>query len=203
MDEEVKKSSEGFEEEFEPTYGTETAGLFIHEYLSKYKIASIYEIYKAWVKFRKKYGYVVPSYYSFSQNYIYRLKKLGKIDYYKEAENASTLKQIYIFTQDGKFVGTAYEMWRIRCSLMGVISPNEFIDELKNAIESNNYIVKYSTEYKDQFKTRYIIIKDPKLDDAWIHPQKTYRKKIKEMHEEKAKSLIGKSHNDDHSSISQ
>jgi len=56
-----------------------TVGLFIRDYLLEHGPASSYEIWKAWAEVRRKAGREAPSYYSFWQNYIFRLKKMGLI----------------------------------------------------------------------------------------------------------------------------
>ena len=56
-----------------------TVGLFFRDYLLEHGPTSGYEIWKAWVEVRRKTGRRAPSYYSFWQNYIFRLKKMGLI----------------------------------------------------------------------------------------------------------------------------
>ena len=54
-------------------------GLFIRDYLLEHGPSSAYDIWKAWVNVRRSAGRRGPTYYSFWQNYIFRLKKMGLI----------------------------------------------------------------------------------------------------------------------------
>ena len=54
-------------------------GPFIREYLLEHGPSSAYDIWRAWVEERKRGGYKTPTYFSFYENYIWRLKKMGLI----------------------------------------------------------------------------------------------------------------------------
>ena len=54
-------------------------GPFIRDYLLEHGPSSAYEIWKAWAETRERAGLEPPSYYSFYQNYIWRLKQMGLI----------------------------------------------------------------------------------------------------------------------------
>jgi len=54
-----------------------TVGIFIKEYLLNNGPSSTYDIWLEFREYRHNLGHSAPSYYSFYQNYIYRLKRLG------------------------------------------------------------------------------------------------------------------------------
>jgi hypothetical protein len=79
-------------------------GVFIRDYLLKYKTAYPQQIWRALREERKKYGIYYGSYQSFRVNYIYVLKKLGLIRPVRreKAENPKWFDRIYYEITPGR-----------------------------------------------------------------------------------------------------
>ena len=111
--------------EFIPTYGHDSPGLFIHEYLTKAKVAPMYEIFIAYRAYRENIGKKPPSHYSFYQNYLWRLIRLNYLEKIDNIPSLATYNQTYVSVKnptlrtklfpyiDNKFEKiSVYSLWR-------------------------------------------------------------------------------------------
>ena len=175
--------------DFIPTYGFDSPGLFIHEYLTKAKVAPMYEISQSYREMRNTIGKHQPSHYSFYQNYLWRLLRLNYIQKMGNIPSLPTYNQTYVVVKDPRmkaelfpFVDydfhriSVYSLWRsLLWKTHDYISIDDFWSSyIKDMSDKLNIMPMPPTSKFDKVLVKISNGREDR-DKVWENVQKAYR----------------------------